>query len=64
VVISGTEYEEGYFTKIGDKAYERTRELKGTDLRRKMSEEITRHIAIRLYVRDGSRVARHSSSAG
>lgn len=46
-VIPGKDYEEGHFTKIGNKAYQRTRELGGTDVRRKMSEELVRHFAIR-----------------
>lgn len=47
VVIPGKDYEEGHFTKIGNKGYVRTRELGGTDVRRKMSEEIARHFSIR-----------------
>ena len=47
VVILGKDYEEGHFTKIGNKAYVRTLELGGTDVRRKMSEELVRHFALR-----------------
>lgn len=47
VVIPGKDYEEGHFTKIGNKAYVRTRELGGTDVRRKMSDELVHHFAIR-----------------
>ncbi len=43
VVIPGKDYEEGHFTKIGNKDYVRTREPGGTDARRKMSEEIVRY---------------------
>lgn len=47
VLILGKDYDEGHFTKIGNKAYVRTRELGGTDVRRKMSEELARHFAVR-----------------
>jgi hypothetical protein len=47
VVIRGSDYQEGHFTKIGNKAYMRTGELEGTDVRRKMSEEIARNFSIR-----------------
>jgi hypothetical protein len=47
VVMPGSDYAEGHFTKIGNKAYVRTVELGGTDVRRKMSEEIVRHFDIR-----------------
>ena len=47
VAIPGKEYEEGHFTKIGNKAYVGRRELGGTDVRRNMKEEIVRNFDLR-----------------
>ena len=46
VVIPGSDYAGGHFTKIGDKAIVRTYELGGTDARRSMSEQLVRHFDI------------------
>jgi hypothetical protein len=47
VVLDGHDYEEGHFTKIGNKKYVGAKELDGSDARRKMSEELVRNFDLR-----------------
>ncbi|MDE2181841.1 MAG: hypothetical protein KGJ78_02340 [Alphaproteobacteria bacterium] len=43
IIIDGQEFEEGHFTKIGNRNYVRTTEAGGSDARRNMSEELVRN---------------------
>ncbi len=45
--IDGREFEEGHFTKIGNKNYAGVREPNGSDVRRDMSQELVRHFDLK-----------------